>query len=330
MAITATTKILTLDYWKPAYQLQVGDYVFDRKGKPVKVKLAQQYQGTQCYEVTFNDHLSISGDSKLKLPTENAKYRIRLCTYKEKLQFRRPLRPLTAQEIADTPLILKNGCKSLSVPTTNPLQLPHMDLPVPPFIMGFWFYARRSTKRLAAARGLTDFVVEKFKDYGYKVKMGPILATGEREFTVSPTIESQLVPNIPKMITNNYLLGSPEQRQELLSGIMCAKNRQYNKRRDQFRFTSVNYDSVRRVQMLAESLGGKTSIMHDPYFNTFTVFFKIRVPIYPGQVRPRAKVHYGRRYITKITPIPAQLCVHIETTGEDNTILAGEGFIPTC
>ncbi len=328
MAITATTKILTLDYWKPASQLEVGDYVFDRKGRLVQVTMAQQYQGTACYEVTFNDYLTINGDSRLTLPTENFKYRNRLQTYKGKLQFRRPLRPLDTQTLLTTPLLDKRNRKTISVPTANPLELPHKDLPVPPFLFGFWFFARRSTGKMGPARNTEEYVHEKFRDHGYRVQTKETLNTGERAFKVSPTIVSQLIPNIPKIIPNNYLLASTEQRIDLLSGIVCAKNRQYSKREDKFRVTSTHYDTARRIQLLVESLGCRSSLEHDEVYNYYTVKFKCRVKIHPEQDSPPPKIHYGRRYVSKISPIPAQLCVHIETNGEDGTILAGEGFIP--
>lgn len=302
--------------------------MFDRKGKLVKVTLAQQYQGTACYEVTFNDYLSVSGDSKLTLPTENIKYRNRLQTYKGKLKFRRPLRPLNAETLLTTPLLNKRNRKTISVPTADPLTLPHMDLPVPPFVFGFWFFALRARGTMAAARNCTDYVREKFKDHGYRTELGILLNTGEYDFACEPRISSQLIPNVPTKIPNNYLLASPEQRTELLSGIICAKNRQYDKKSDKFRFSSGNYDTVRRVQLLAESLGARTSLNHDESKGYYTVWFKIRVKIHPEQDSPPPKIHYGRRYVTKISPIPAQLCVHIETNGEDGTILAGEGFIP--
>lgn len=328
MAITAQTKILTLDYWKPASQLEVGDYVFDQKGNIVRVTLVQQYQGIDCYEVTFNDHLSVTGDSKLTLPTENLKYRNRLHSYKGVNKFRRPLRPLTADQLSTTPLYDRRNRKTLSVPTANPLQLPHKDLPVPPFVFGFWFYARRSTGTMAAARNCTDYVREKFKDYGYQTQLGTILKTGERDFRCEPLISRQLVPNIPTKIPNNYLLASQEQRIELLSGIMCSRNRQYNKKDDKFRFTSKVYDQVRRIQLLAESIGCRTTMIHDTSMDNYVVWFKSKVKIHPDQSSPPLKLHYGRRYISKISTIPSQLCVHIETDGEDGTILAGEGFIP--
>ena len=328
MAITANTKILTLDYWKPASQVEVGDYVFDRTGRIVKVKLAQQYHSDRCYEVTFNDYLTVSGDSKLSLPTENRKYRNRLYTFKGKRQFTRPLRPISTESLTTTPLVDYRNRKAISVPTANPLSLPHRDLPVPSFLFGFWFFARRSTGKMAAAKGTTDFVIEKFKDLGYKVTIGALINTGEREFSVFPTIESQLIPNVPKIVTNNYLLASIEQRIELLSGILCAKSRQYNKKQDTFRFSSQNYDTSRRVQMLAESIGCRTKLNHDPHKADYTVFFKSKVLLHPNQDSPPVKVHYGRRYVTDINPIQAQMCVYFETTGEDNTILVGEGFIP--
>lgn len=328
MAITANTKILTLDYWKPASQLEVGDYVFDRTGKLVRVTMVQQYQGIECYEVMFNDYLTITGDAKLALPTENLKYRNRLTSYKGKLKFRRPLRPMTTEAIASTPLLDHRNRKTISVPTANPLQLPHKDLPVPPFLFGFWFFARKSTGNMVPARNTSELVHQKFQDHGYKVTTHAKMSTGELDFSTHPTIVSQLIPNIPKQIPNNYLLASDEQRWELLSGIVCAKNRQYNEKEDKFRVTSTNYDTVRRIQLLAETLGCKTKSQTDPFVKNYTVWFKSKVKIHPDQSSPPLKVHYGRRYISKISSIPSQLCVHIETDGEDGTILAGEGFIP--
>ena len=73
MAVLANEKVLTLDYWKPAYKLQVGDYVFDRNGQIVQVKLVQQYRSSSCYEVIFHDHLRISGDDKLGFMLETKK-----------------------------------------------------------------------------------------------------------------------------------------------------------------------------------------------------------------------------------------------------------------
>ena len=101
MAILQTTPILTLDYWKLAADITVGDIVFDRHGKPVKVKVVQNYRAPRCYEVTFNDHLTIAGDDHLILPIETKKYRDRADKYKGKYKFRRPTQQTKLKDLAE-------------------------------------------------------------------------------------------------------------------------------------------------------------------------------------------------------------------------------------
>ena len=330
MAILATEKVLTLDWWKPASHLRVGDYVFDKDGKIVKVTLVQEYRSESCYEVVFSDYLTANGDEHLKLPTENLKYRNRAYSYKGVHKFRRPLKPLSVKQIVDIPLRDKRNRLALSVPTAKPLELPHKDYPVPPFLFGFWFFASKSTKKLLAGKGYGEYVVEKFKEYGYKVELYQKTSKGEPYFTVAPSIESQFAPNIPTQLTQNYLLGSPEQRIELLSGILCAKGRQYSPSRNTFRITSTHFGTVRLIQGLAESLGCRTKLSHDDYLNNYTISFKSTHQLVPNQISSPVKVHQSRRYITQVNPLPAQMCVHIETSAPDNTILVGEGFISVC
>ena len=328
MAIIAMEKILTLDYWKYAYQLKPGDYVFNQNGKLVKVKLVQEYRADDCYEVMFDDYLTASGDIHLGFMCETPKYRNRLQTYKGVHKFRRPLKHFAVQDLLETSLISKTNSKLYSVPTTKPLQLPHQDLPVPPFVFGFWFFARGAHSRLTAPKEVFEFVTTKLKDYGYKLKFGRMQPNGERDFKITPSIESQLIPNMPKTIPNNYLLASEEQRVELLSGILCAKNRQYSEKTDKFRITSKHLGTITLIQGLVESLACRTRIRGDEYKKNYVLFFKSRSKLLPNQISPPVKVHHARRYITSITPIPGQSCVHIETDGEDSTILVGEGFIP--
>jgi len=327
MAILANEKVLTLDYWKPASKLQVGDYVFDRNGQIVQVKLVQEYRASSCYEVTFNDHLCLSGDEHLGFSLETPKYRKRTYEYKHVQPFRRPLKHFTVGMLDMLELKDDRGRLIFSVPTTKPLALPHQDLPIPPFLFGFWFFNQRGTGKLAAPPNTAKFIHQKFKDHGYKVTLGRILNTGEREFELSPSIRSQLAPNIPTQIPENYLLASSEQRTELLSGILYAKSRQYNAKEDRFRFSSGHYGTILQIQGLVESLGHRSKVLHDDTYKYYTIYFKSRTKLIEEQNSPRIRVHQARRYITKIDPISDQLCVHIETTAPDNTILVGEGFI---
>ena len=330
MAILANEKVLTLDYWKPASKLQVGDYVFDRNGLIVQVKLVQQYRATECFEVTFNDHLCMAGDNKLGFLIETPKYRKRTYEYKHVQPFRRPLKRFTTEGLDLLELTDHRNRHIFSVPTAKPLDLPHQDLPVPPFIFGFWFFNQKAHGKMTAPPKVQDYVLEKFKDHGYRTQLGRLIRTGANEFDTIPSVRSQLIPNVPTKIPENYLLASAEQRTELLSGILHAKSRQYSKSTDRFRITSYHYGTILQIQGLVESLGHRSSVTHDDTYHYYTISFKSRTKLLEEQVSPPIRVHQARRYITDIKQIPEQLCVHIETTAPDNSILVGEGFIATC
>jgi hypothetical protein len=321
MAILANQKVLTLDYWKPASKIQVGDYVFDKNGKPVQVKLVQEYYSDECFEVKFDDHITVGGDKNLSFPSENPKYRKRTHEYKGRRPFLRPLRSVSVEQALETGLKTKHNRLSYSVPTTKPLELPHQTLPVPPFIFGFWFFNHKSSGVMRAPPGQHDKIAQKFKDHGYQIEF---VSKSKLTFRVKPTIESQLAPYIPTKIPQNYLLASPEQRLELLSGIIHAKSRQYDQKLDRFRFSSLHYPTVLLIQGLIESLGCRSRIHHDQYRKTYTVYFRIKLKIFDNQNSPPVKVHQARRYISKISKIAPQMCVHIET---ESNYLVGEGFI---
>lgn len=327
MAILATQKVLTLDYWKPAHSLVVGDYVFDQHGNIVQIKVIQQYRATECYKVIFDDALSIGGDRNLAFDTENTKYRIQTRIYKNTRPFKRPLREMKASELAVVNLKNKYGRSAYSVPTTKPLKLPEQTLPVPPFVFGFWFFNRRADKKLAAPPEHCEEVYRQMQDHGYLVTKSKKLQANRIEFITTPKIESHLIPNIPIRIPNNYLLASAEQRLALLRGILHSKSRTYLKSGGRFRFSDVRYSIILQIQGLIESLGHKTTIKYCENFKFYSVFFKSRLQLVANQNTPPIKVHHSRRYIKKVEQLPDQLCVHIETDGKDNSILVGEGFI---
>ena len=327
MAILANEKILTLDYWKLANQIQPNDYLFDRNGKIVRVKTVQIYQASSCYEIHFNDHTRVAGDGKLAFGIETPKYRKRIHEYKGKQKFRRPLAHKVVSDLALAPLKTKYNRLAYSVQTAKPLELPYQDLPVPPFVFGFWFFNQKTNKSFNAPRKLTKTVWQKLKDHGYQIIEKRKAPNDEPYFDIFPTIESQLAPNIPFKIPNNYLLASHEQRLELLQGIIYAKYRQYSKKTDTFRITSQNFGQIQQIQFLVESLGHRTTTEYDETKHYYTIFFRSRLKLFEDQVSPPVKVHYGRRFIKQIEPIKPQQCVHIETDGEDNSYLVGEGFI---
>lgn len=327
MAILATQKVLTLDYWKLANNIVPGDYLFDDHGKPVKVTLVQKYQAPHCFEVVFNDHLTVAGDNHLRLPIEDKDRRNKIYRYKGKLKFCSALKPYSVEQLLEMPLRNHRNRSKYAVPTAEPLELPHQTLPVPPFLFGCWLFNRPKDGSMTTPPEYEEYVHQQFLDHGYEVI---VKGVKKRRFFTNPSISTHLMPFIPNKIPNNYLLASPEQRLELLKGIIHGKPRQYNQKRDEFRFTSQSPVHTAQVQYLAESLGCKTIPMYDPYYKTHTVFIKTRLRLVANQISPPVRIHQARRYVAKIRPIKDQLCVHIETEGENNRFLVGEGFISVC
>lgn len=330
MAILATEKVLTLDYWKSASNLQTGDYVFDKDGNIVQVKLIQTYHSDNCYRVLLDDNLTISGDDRLGFLVENRKHRLQQSIYKGVHKFRRPLRFTEVRDLLESPLKDRHNRHAFSIPTAKPLKLPHQTLPIPPFVFGYWFVNRKTPGKLTFTNNNDDYLTQRFKDHGYSVRKSWKMPRSQRYFFIKPTIESQLAPDIPHKIPNNYLLADEEQRTELLRGILNGKSEQYNVKSDRFRFSSSQFALVLQVQGLVESLGSRTNVLYDKTHDRYVLSFKSRIRLVENQVSPRFKVNYGRRYILGFEPLPPQMCVYIETTGEDNSIVVGEGFISTC
>lgn len=324
MAILATQKVLTLDYWKMASDITESDILFNLQGEPVKVKLVQKYRSENCYRVVFNDGLTIEGDLRLAVPLEDLKYRNRAYEYKGKQKFSRPLRIKTVEELLELPLRAANNTHIYSVPTVKPLNLPTQTLPVEPFVFGYWFFNANQKQVMTVALDQADYVFKKFKDAGYKVIPGYVVKKKRQMFTTQPSIKSHLVPTVPVRIPNNYLLASANQRLELLRGIINARPRSYNQKFDRFIFSSQNKHTAQQIQYLAESLGCRTVMAYRPGFKYYYLNIKTRHQLTPLQTSPRLRVFHNRRYVTAIEPLPAQLCVHIET---DTGFVAQEGFI---
>jgi replicative DNA helicase len=319
--------VLTLDYWKFAYDLVEGDVVFDRLGQPATIKLIQQYRAENCYEVQLIDGLTIAGDSNLKLPLENRKYRNRANEYKGKYQFKRPLSLTTLAQLANSPLTKDRDRFEYSIPTAGALQLPHKDLPVPPFVFGFWFFNHRKNQMLTPPAGTEAFIHEKFKEAGYLVTEKWHRPGNLTTFITTPTVRTHLLPNLPTSIPNNYLLSSAEQRLELLSGIMYSKSRRYNQKLDRFRIASYNKLLMKQVQYLAESLGCKTRLEYFESSRIYALTIKTKLKLLESQTPKPIKVRQAARLVTDVYQIPSQGCVHIETDSPDGSFLVGEGFI---
>jgi hypothetical protein len=322
MAIIATQKVLTLDYWKFADKLEVGDYVFNKDGKIVTITKIHKYFSEECYEVIFNDHVTMQGDKHLGFLLETHHYRKQAGKYKGRYPFKNKLKFTKLEDLID--LSLRNNNKRLeySVPMVEPLEFPSQSHAVPAFIFAYWFF----NTKLIPAKEAEELIYQKFKDYGYKIYTH---WKTKLRMQLTPTIESQLAPFIPTRIPENYLMGSVEERTNFLSGVIYAKPKQYKRNEDAFVIHEKHLSTALRLQNLIESLG-ISCILDKNIRGQYILSFKTNLRLIEWQKPKVTRKHYARRYIKAIKPIQSQMCVHIETSEEDNSLVVGEGYIATC
>lgn len=329
MALFANTAIPTPNGWTTAKELQIDDIVFDQFGQPVKVTRVQEYTPSQCFEIELDDGLTLQGDKHLTLHLQDRKWRNRvgesqrLKDRKFQRQMTRPLLVMSADQLQDTSLFDNNGWKSYSVPNCLPVQYPTRDLPVPPYVFGVWFSTLTPTGRHWVRHYHPITKMQKvFRGYGHFIKTKKH-KNGQTLFDIRPAVRESFLfagVNIPTSLPFYYLDANVSQRMELLEGLIDGGFIKKSKNSSLYTAKNANYHLLRKIQGLIESLGIRTEL-HTPN-NSVKYTLKFRI-------KDNFSVLYGtnRRFVTKITEISPEPCVHIETNGQ---FLVGEGFIPVC
>jgi hypothetical protein len=325
MAIAADTPIATPTGWVVAKDLNVGDMVFDEFGQPTAIKATQHYTPPKCYEVEFDDGLTIQGDKHLTLHLQDRVWRNCLTRYinypatKKRRGFSRPLLKMPVSEMTE----LRVGSRlNYSVPNCLPVQYPTRDLPVPAYIFGVWFATMSPTGRHWLRDRPINTMQRIFRGYGHFIKTSKH-KNGDVLFDIRPSVRDSFLfagVDIPTSLPFYYLDSSVEQRMELLKGLIDGGLVKKYKNSTLHVAQDANYKLLRKIQGLVESLGIKTAI-HTPY-NTPSYTLKFRIdgdfPIIYGK---------NRRFCIKVQEIAPKNCIMIQTNTQ---YLIGEGFIPAC
>jgi hypothetical protein len=325
MALVATTKIPTSGNWVLMGELLGDDYVFDQLGKPTNIKTIQHYTPEVCYEVEFDDGLTVQGDKHLTFHLQDRIWRNCFTRYKnypatkKRKGFTRPLIKLPVTKMEP----LRIGSRlNYSVPNSLPVEFASRDLPVPPYIFGVWFASLTASNKLWLRNKPLNKMQRIFRNYGYFIKTKKH-KNGDAMFDIRPSVRDSFLfagLSIPTSLPFYYLDGSVAQRMEVLEGLIDGGLIKKYKNSNLYVANDGNYHLLRKIQGLVESLGIKTTLHTPNQTSSYTLKFRINDDF---------SVLYGanRRFVVKITEIPPQPCVHIETGGQ---FLVGEGFIPVC
>lgn len=319
MAITVSTPVPTPSGWKLAGDIKKDDIVFDHLGNQVIVKATQIYEPDECYEVTFQDGLTVTGDKNLTLVMQDKTWRDKMSNNKRKTtRCRFIVRRLG--ELKQEDLKLPTGQTAFSIPTCGPVQYNTKDLPVPPYVFGIWYACATKLGRMWVNKRPIQKMRKIFRAYGFSI-VTKKQRNGHDTFDIRPSVRDSFLfagAPIPTNIPLSYLESSVEQRIELLEAFCDAGRVRYNTARNKWEARNTDYQFIRRLQGLIESLGMRT-MLHSPYRDLYyTLCFNKNYE----KTTPYGKM---RRLITSITTKNAEKCIFIDTNTQ---ILVGEGFIP--
>ncbi|AEK09394.1 terminase [Mycobacterium phage LittleE] len=338
-ALAIDTPILSERGWTTMGDLVDGDRVYGPDGQLTNVIAHPIRYERPCYRLTFDDGQTIVADEDHLWTVYDA--------------VKREHRTLTVRELVDGGVFTtrRNAGRADSniyryrVPVTEPLAGVEADLPVDPYLLGYWL-GDGDTNAGRFTVGEED--LEAFKltleSLGYEYSDSVDPRTGAHTICAYGFIqglrEAGVVGN--KHIPETYLTASMEQRRALLAGIMDSDGGVTG---HQISVTMKNEALMRQVLMLARSLGYKSfftshlSMLNGEHkARVYRVKFANRQELNPFRLpRKAAKVlpPLGRvtraqyNAIVSIEPVESVPTRCITVDNDSRLYVVGHGFVPT-
>lgn len=271
-AIPCDTMIPTPIGMRQANEIKVGDYLFDKEGKPTKVLGVYPQGKKEVYEVTF-------GDGRKAKCCEEHIWAVNKVTWKNKNDFRE----MTVKEMLENGLIGSSRRSNFYIPVAKAVEYSQIDYSISPYVIGVFLGDGCCTGEYLTVSSETEEIPNKIKDligadevyknptnYNWTFKKNGHLIKTE----ILPDEVRQLSYN--KSIPNSYKYGSIEQRFELIKGLMdtdgCITK---DKRKDHTSTATVTYAStsptmIENVREVLLSLGIVSTIQKDKREDKYT------------------------------------------------------------
>jgi predicted phage terminase large subunit-like protein len=327
-ALAIDTPIATPSGWARIGDLRPGDKVFGDTGECCNVvAVSEVWRNRPVYRVITDDGDEIIADAEHE-------WLVRLCR-------KRPVfRLKTTKQLAE-----RTSSRAPMIAAQGALHLPHVDLPVDPYVFGVWLGDGRtdSSAICSADDELIDEIARIEGDCNEyapsgrtrHVRIGPHYRNGA---TQAETLQGRLralgvlgAKRIPTM----YARASTGQRLSLLQGLVDTDG--YVAADGQIEFCSTSAALADDVKELVHSLGHKASIIVGrAVCNGKDCGPKYRVMFYMAGAarlkRKAVKTRHGarafRRYVT-FEPAGIADTVCIEVDSASHMFLAGKSMLPT-
>ena len=260
------TEIPTLNGWSTMKDLNIGDTVFDKDGKPCKVIVKSEIHLNPCYKIHFSKDISIVADEDhrwlINFSTHpNTKYkgklRSEIMTTKELYNYLQTYNP-------------KNQYQVPKIYINKELELEEKELPIDPYVLGLWLGDGTSENgRITQELNATSWEIIKSK--GFELSDNSEYRDKNAETRTVYGLyhllkENGLLKN--KHIPNIYQRSSRNQRINLIRGLMDADGF-YDKINKSFIMSTDHHWQADGLIKLLSSLGIRSTlnIVKRPGFN---------------------------------------------------------------
>lgn len=348
-ALDVDTPILTEDGWSTMGELVDGDRVYAPDGRLTTVQAHPIRHGRPCYRLTFDDGQTVVAD-------EDHLWGVTYC---------RNERSKPEYRVVNTKFIAKHGVCSVvrkakspngrdrklrhfRVQIPKPLQFEDKQLPIDPWLLGFWLGdGDRVRTRLSIRDSDVPYVKRRLEALGIDYTLTPESRNNRVTYAKLRGLRGifnsvGVLGN--KHVPDEYMRASESQRRELLRGLMDSDGTA--SRSGSVSFSSMDERLARQVLMLVRSLGEKASIYdYDATLDGRVVgrFWRVvwsavrsTSPFGLERQTKKLKESTGRsatrrsyNTIAKIERVESRPTRCITVDNESKLYCVGHGFVPT-
>ncbi|MER6514761.1 recombinase RecT [Nonomuraea sp. NPDC001636] len=328
--LAVDTPIPTVGGWSTMGDLKVGDQVFDMNGNPAAVRAVSEVKHIDCYRVTFANGASIVCDAE----------HYWLASIGTNASRDRATKGWAVHQIADLHAAKQAG-KSVVMPVVGPLDTEPVDLPIDPWMLGYWLgNGAKDNAHVTCHADHLEEIKAAITRSGYTVgAVRPDPRSKAAGIGVRGLIRDLRSAGVlgHKHVPAAYLRASAEQRMVLLRGLIDSDG-SIDAERGRVHFASVDKGLADAVAELARSLGEvvnrseRDAVGYGKTVRAYTVQW--RPSVCPATIsakagRFRARTLRPYRSVKSIQPIPSVPTRCIEVDCETSTYAAGIEMVPT-
>ena len=362
-ALSLDTKIPTPNGWKTMGDIHVGDYVFGKNGKAVKVLLESEIFEKKMYQVDFEDGTSIkaSADHIWTVQTKNSrrafndKSRLPRTGYKAKYREKDGWFDVDTETIAKDFVHHRKDGKGdeykYRVPMNGVVEYSKKELPVDPYTLGVWLGdGNKESCAITCSDEDKNEMMLNLAFCGHLTawhnctnRSGSIYIDAICRGVENPFIDGLRKLGVwkNKHIPDVYLQSSAEQRWELLKGLMdtdgsCSKV-------GECEFTQKSKVLAYQITELIRSLGMKAKvktknakcngkdagIVYRVLFFTDREHSCFKLERKTQRLKEKLAIRMSAKSIINVTEIPIEKSKCIMVDSEDHLYLCGDGFTAT-